>query len=140
MVVRQPQSPRHISRRDRRPIAKRQNPVNAFAGTRRFQHGVSRNLRRFKMHRNRPIPPRIIQLMTPVRNKRQLHPKLPRRRIKAPSLIPQFLRKNQNPFACHRCDIPWACHPLRNSPRPLCLCVKFLLLFRSRFKQTRQRP
>jgi hypothetical protein len=36
--------------------------------------------------------------MTPVRNKRKLHPKLPRRRVKAPRLIPQLPRKNQNSF------------------------------------------
>jgi hypothetical protein len=36
--------------------------------------------------------------MAPVRNKRKLHPKLPRRRIKAPRLIPQLPRKNQNSF------------------------------------------
>jgi hypothetical protein len=50
------------------------------------------------VHRNRPIPPRIIKLVTPVRNKRQLNAKLPRRSIKAPRLIPQLPRKNQNSF------------------------------------------
>jgi hypothetical protein len=39
--------------------------------------------------------------MTPVRNRPQLQAKLPRRRIKAPRLIPQFPRKHQHPFHFH---------------------------------------
>jgi len=50
------------------------------------------------MHRNCAIPPRILKLVAPVRNKRQLNAKLPRGSIKAPRLISQLPRKNQNSF------------------------------------------
>src|ERR1700738_4557600 len=103
MVVLQTQAARHISPRNRRSVAQRQNPVNALAATSNLFHDrVRRGLWRLKMHRNRSIPPRILELMTPVRNKRQLHPKLPRRRIKAPRLIPQLSSKHQNPFRFHQ--------------------------------------
>jgi hypothetical protein len=45
------------------------------------------------MHRYRPISPRIVKLMTPVRNKSQFDAELPRRRVKAPRLIPQLSGK-----------------------------------------------
>src|SRR5260370_39396457 len=68
-----------------------------------FHDRVRRGLWRLKMNRNRPVSPRIIQLMTPVRNKHQLHTELPRRRIKAPRLIPQLPRKHQHPFHVSLC-------------------------------------
>ena len=102
MVVNQSQAPSHISRSHRRPISQSQNSVNALTAIPNlFQNRISRRLRRLKMHRDRPIPPRIIQLVTPVRNKPQLHAKFPRGRIKAPRLIPQFPRKHQHPFHFH---------------------------------------
>src|SRR5579864_3358792 len=101
MVVSQPQTARHISRRHRWPIPQRQNPVNALARPRRRQHRVRRNLRRFEIHRDRPVAPRILQLMTSIRNKRQRKAQLSRRLIKAPRLIPQLPRKHQNPFLLH---------------------------------------
>jgi hypothetical protein len=68
VVVGNPESACGVGSRNRRPVAESENPIYLQLAL-RFHNGMCRRFRRFEMHRDGAVTPRIFQLMTPVRDK-----------------------------------------------------------------------
>src|SRR5882762_745522 len=104
MVVTDSQTARGVSGSRGRPVTESKNSADILAA-KRFHHGVGSHLRRFEMHGDGLIAPRIFQLVASVGGVNKLHAQLVRGIFITVCLVTQFRRKEQQSFG--RIDHWW---------------------------------
>src|SRR5437899_7607751 len=102
MVVAEPQTTRGISGSSGGPVTEGKNPADILSA-KRFHRSVGSHLRRFEMHGDGLIAPRIFQLVASIGDVNKLHAQLVRGIFKTPRLVTQFRGKEQQSFG-------WMCH------------------------------
>ena len=100
MVVGDSQAARNIRRCDRRPVAKRQNAVNAkLAVAHRLQNFVGRGIRRLEMNGDRAIAPGIIELVAAIGDESHLDIETACCFVKGASLIAELAGEQEHALA-----------------------------------------
>ncbi len=79
------------------PVTQSENSADTLAA-KRLHNCVSSHLRRFKMHGNGLIAPRIFQLVASIGDVNKLHAELARGIFKTACLVTQFRSEEQQPF------------------------------------------
>jgi len=95
MVVTDSQTTRGISGGSGGSVAESEDSADVLA-TKRFHRGVGGHLRRFEMHGDGLVAPRIFQLVAPIGDVNKLHAQLVRGIFKTAGLVTQFRRKSSN--------------------------------------------
>src|SRR5438309_1935576 len=97
MVVTDSETACGISGSSSRPVTKGKNPADVLAAN-RFHDGVSSFLRRFEMHGDGSIAPRIFELMTAIRDVDKLHVQFARDFFKTSRLVTEFRGEEKQSF------------------------------------------
>src|SRR5260370_24212934 len=87
--------------RGRGAVRESKSPADILAG-KRFHYCVSSHFRRFEMHGNGLIAPRVFELVASIGDVNKLHTQLVRDIFKTSRLVTQFRRKEQQSFGWTR--------------------------------------
>src|SRR5713226_423814 len=89
MVVTHSQTARGISSSGGGPVTESKNPADILAA-KRFHYRIGSRFRRFEMHGDRPIVPRIFQLVASIGDVNKMHAQLARGIFKTTRLVTQL--------------------------------------------------